>query len=193
MKKLLSTIFIVIAAFLICSCTNKEGTIDETQVKNICELATVECYFNNLAMTDVSKGDGITHWFEKDRTLWLEYDGVVKLGIDMEKVSIKVSKNKVTVKLPHAKVLSKDFEYSSLKEPKIVKNKDSWINKNKITDEVQKEALTKAQEKMIETINGNKSMMNHAEDKAKLLIENYINNIGKISGKKYEITWKFID
>ena len=195
MKKLLCVVFAVVTIISLCACSNSKSKeqLDEMYVKNIFQLATVECYFNNLAMTDVPKGNGVTHLFEKDREFWLEYDGVVEIGIEMEKVSVKVQSNKVVVKMPHATVLTKDFDYDSLKNSKILTDKDSWINKNKITSEDQKEAIKKAQEEMVKTMESNSSMMSRAEERAKLLIENYINGIGNRTGTEYEIEWQYIE
>ena len=193
MKKLLCIFFVFLSIVSFCSCSNNTQTIDEEQVKNICELATLECYSNNLAITKIKKGQGFAHVFEKDRDFWLEYDGIVKIGIDMKDVSLKINKNRVTIKIPHATVLSKDFDYDTFKKPKIVKNKDSWINKNKITTENQQKAINTAQKEMVKTIEQNKYLMERSENRAKMLIENYINQVGKISGINYEIKWEFIE
>lgn len=193
MKKYFYVTFAAILTITLCSCSKKAPKFDASQIKRICELATVECYYNNLAMTTVEKDDGISHWFEKDREFWLEYEGVVKIGIDMEDVSIKAGKDKITVTMPHAKVFGGDFKYETLEAPNIIQNKDSWINKNKITSEDQIKAINDAQTEMIKSMNSNKSLMNRAEDRAKLLIENYIDEISDLSGVEYEIVWKYIE
>ena len=43
---------------------------------------------------------------------------------------------------------------------------------------------------MLEKVKNNQSLFNRAEDGAEKLIQNYIEQVGKISGKKYEV--KFV-
>ena len=64
---------------------------DIMQVRSICKLATVECYYHNVAKSEKPAGTGIWHFGEKDRQFWIEYTGTVKLGIDMSKVQMKVN------------------------------------------------------------------------------------------------------
>ena len=46
-------------------------------------MVTLETYYHNVAEVEKEAGSGITHWFEKDRKLWIEYTGIVKIGIDI--------------------------------------------------------------------------------------------------------------
>ena len=77
---------------------------DIMQVRSICKLATVECYYHNVAKSEKPAGTGIWHFGEKDRQFWIEYTGTVKLGIDMSKVQMKVNGTDVTVTIPEAEV-----------------------------------------------------------------------------------------
>ena len=56
---------------------------DIMQVRSICKLATVECYYHNVAKSEKPAGTGIWHFGEKDRQFWIEYTGTMKLGIDI--------------------------------------------------------------------------------------------------------------
>ena len=42
---------------------------DIMQIRSICKLATVECYYHNLAKSEKSAGTGIWHLGEKDSGL----------------------------------------------------------------------------------------------------------------------------
>lgn len=44
---------------------------------------------------------------------------------------------------------------------------------------------------MKESVLNNKSLLISAQDRAKQLIENYINQIGEISDTTYNITWNY--
>ena len=100
---LLSSIGII---FLINNNKTVNKTPDISQVKAICDLATLETYYHNVAKYNKPAQSGINHLFEKDRKLWIEYTGTAKIGIDMSKVDMQIDGNDITVKLPKAKILS---------------------------------------------------------------------------------------
>ncbi len=191
MKKICYIIAFVILVGILQSCSNEAvATIPSVeQVKSICELSTVECYYNNVAKMIVKAGSGITHWGEKDREIWIEYEGYAKIGIELNELSMTINENKIKISMPNAKVLetgilkiNKDSYYVS---------EDGWFNKNKIETEKQQEAVTKAQSKMEKSIKNNSLLFEQSEKKAKDLIENYINKLGDLSNIEYEIEWIF--
>ena len=59
---------------------------DLAQIRSICDLATLECYYHNVAKSTKEKGSGLAHLGEKERKFWIEYTGVVKIGIEMSDV-----------------------------------------------------------------------------------------------------------
>ena len=166
---------------------------EEEQIRQICELSTLECEFNNVAKGEKTKGEGFTSLGEKNRKYWVEYTGVVKLGIDMSKVSMEIKDNNVVITMPQAELQYIGIKDDSYTEESIITSEDALLNKNKITVEDQQEAIVNAQETMKNTILKNEGLMRKAQDRAKTLIENYINNIGKVSGVTYNIEWKYID
>ena len=65
-----------------CSVQSTQAAVpDLGQVRSICSLATLECYYHNVAKSTKTAGGGITGIFERDRTFWIEYDGIRTLGI----------------------------------------------------------------------------------------------------------------
>lgn len=190
MKRILMIVIayaMVISLLVSCSKNTVDKVPDIEQVKSICELATLECYYNNVAKMTVEAGKGITHWGEKDRELWIEYEGFAKVGVELSKVSIKIDENKVKIFMPKSKVLETGvFEINS---DSYYISEDGWFNKNKIDTEKQQEAVEKAQSKMEKSIKNNSVLFEQADKKAKSLIENYIKEIGKISNIEYEIEW----
>lgn len=159
------------------------------QIRSICHLATLECYYHNVAKSTKDKHSGLAGFGEVEREFWIEYDGVVEIGIDMSQVVMDVQDTTVTVTLPEAKILSIDVDQDSWDESKYIHSGDSWFNQNKITAEDQISAITAAQEKMKETAEGNIELLAKARSRAQKLIENYINKLGELSGIEYEIKW----
>jgi hypothetical protein len=191
MKKIsVSIILIVFSMLMMCACGKENKTPDEVQVKDICELATIECYYNNVAKGIKKAGKGWEHVLEKDRTFWIEYEGFVTIGIDMKQVSMTIDKEVVTICMPKAEVLGKGLDKTSLNEDSYKISNDAFWNKNKITAEDQQKAIAKAQKKMEKETMENELLFEKAEEEAKKLIENYINKLGEVTGKKYEIRWK---
>lgn len=158
-----------------------------SQIRSICELATLECYFHNVAKSVKAKGSGISHVGEKDRRFWVEYTGVAKIGISMSKVDMEIIDNIVVVTIPRAELQS--YQVADISESNFVFEKDS-ANSNPITADDQTAAVNEAQEKMRATIEKDEALLIRAEERAKDLIKNYIEQLGQASGIEYEIHWK---
>ena len=79
---------------------NLEKNISKIELSG--DLVTLETYYHNVAEVKKEAGSGIAHWFEKDRKLWIEYTGIVKVGIDMSNVKIETNGNQITVFIPKA-------------------------------------------------------------------------------------------
>lgn len=186
MKKII--ICLLVSLFLVTGCGNKKQVEpDLTQIRNISDLATVKAYYHNVAKVNKDAGVGITHIGEVDRKYWIEYTGVVKIGIKMADISMEVKDNEVIIKLPKPVILSHNYE--NYNDKSIYKNDDGFINQNKITGEDINAAIKEADEAMLKEVSNNTSLFNRAEDGAKKLITNYINEIGELSGKEYNITF----
>lgn len=189
MKRKNIVILIVLLLLVIAGCGKKNADVKPSlsQVRNISDLATVKAYYHNVAKVEKKKGQGLTHLFEVDRKYWIEYTGVVKIGIKMSSITIDEKDNVVTINMPRAEILSHHCE--NYNDDSIYKNEDGF-NENKIEDSEVNEAIKKADEEMLEKVKSNQSLFNRAEDGAEKLIQNYIEQVGKISGKKYEV--KFV-
>ena len=173
MKKI--KILFVIFLFILVGCSNKKDSVPSlVQIRKISNLATLECYYHNVAKSVQKKGSGILNIGEKDRKYWLEYTGVVRIGIDMSLVKMEIKNNEIVISLPKAKVLSSNVLKDDYDKTSIYTSDDSWFNKNKITAESQKKAITDAQNQMLEEVNKNTSLFSQAEERAEELIKNYI-------------------
>lgn len=154
-------------------------------------LVTYEAYFHNIIEIEKEAGSGITHLFEKDRKLFAEYTGTIKLGIDMSKVKIEVKGNEINVTIPKAKVIGEpNVDKEDFKDENFIESKEG-LNKNPITANDSAAAFDKAQKNMKEDASSDESLLNIAQKRAKVLIEENINQFSGISEKKYTISWEY--
>lgn len=168
--------------------TSVEKVINITQMKAICELATLECYYHNVAK--VSKEKDVL-WWDTKAELWIEYSGIVKVGVDISDLDLEVNGEVVNITMPKAAVLSCEVDETKL-------NKDSYImireglGAEKITADDQTLAFQTAQDSMREAAETDEELISQAQQRAEDLLESYINNVGDILGKKYTISWNII-
>lgn len=191
-RKFAWVLMLICVVGLITGCAKespKSEQLDELEIQSICNLATLECYYHNVAKSNKTAG-----FLQYDRKFWIEYTGVVRMGVDMEQVKMQISGNQVTLTMPPAKVLSSTIDHKTMDESSYICSGDSWFFiKNKITADDQTTAIKEAQDEMERTASANKSLLSAARKRAKVLIENYICQMSEISGVEYQITWKYAD
>lgn len=163
---------------------------DVVQIRSICELATLECYYHDVVKFEEQEDVFFTIGDRGHKKFWIEYSGIVKVGIDMSKVKMSVKEDTITITIPKAEVLSCKVDEKSLDPDKYVA-KTGWLTEISSKDEV--EAFAQAKEKMEETAKENKTLLLNAQERAKTLIENYVKNMGKLVNKTYIIKWKEIE
>ncbi len=188
MKKLLATMMLAVSILTLCACAKEETVpvLKEEDIRAVCELSTLECYYNNVAKIEKKA----SNWFQKDRKVWIEYEGIARIGVDMSEMTISVVGNTITMTMPKAKILSIKPNEKKLTEDSYVCSADGWLIKNPITVDDQKMAITKGQEEMTSAVQNNKGLFERAERRAKALIENYIKQMSERIGQEYTITWK---
>ncbi|MGI6201068.1 MAG: DUF4230 domain-containing protein [Christensenellales bacterium] len=159
-----------------------------SQMRSICELAVMECYYHNVAKFTQEDADGFL-WWKKDKRFWIEYSGVVKLGVDMSLVNMEISDTRMTITLPAAKVLGCKVDAASLNEDSyFVDQQSAGIGAE---DEVA--AFTEAQRQLEENVAADRMLLASAQQRAQDLLEGYVRNIGCVVGKEYEIMWTYLD
>lgn len=159
-----------------------------SQMKAICELAVMECYYHNVAKYYEEDASGVL-WWKKDKQFWIEYSGVVKLGVDITSVNIEVNDTQVSITLPAAKVLGCKVDSASLTEDSFIVAKNSADVD--ASDEVK--AFDEAQSKLQENAASDTALLASAQQQAQDLLEDYITNIGNAVGKEYTIKWIYTD
>lgn len=103
MKKVISTVLLVLMSLSLVACGKNEDEKKEiipqsSQMKSICELATMDCYYHNVAKYN-----------EEDASL----------------VNVEVKDDTVTITLPPAKILGCKVDESTLTEDSFIVAKDS--------------------------------------------------------------------
>lgn len=193
MKKKISILLVFMLAFSCMACAKttepkQEIVPQASQMKAICELATMKCYYHNVAKYTKEDAAGIL-WWKKDRRFWIEYDGIVTMGIDASLVDIEVDNDTVTITIPPAKVLGFEVDETTL-------NEDSYIvdtKSAKVKAEHQTEAFKQAQDHMKEEAEKDTLLLANAQQRAQKLLEDYVNNIGNCVEKTYNIKWIYLD
>ena len=196
MKKIMNCVltFALLLTMAGCSARKKEEkkpeqTIEITEMREIAELATVDCYFHNVAKSDRELNpEWYEFWEKKNMRFWVEYEGLVTIGIDVSKLKVEVSDdNVVTITLPEAVVLDVIVSEDSL-------TADSFYfdpNAKKPSPEEQTEAFRQAQTEMMNAAEKNQTLLANARSNAKELLKNYVKSIGEAVGVEYTIVWKY--
>lgn len=159
-----------------------------SQMKAICELAVMDCYYHNVAKFREENAEGFL-WWQKDKHFWIEYSGVVTLGIDASLVNVEVNGTEVSVTMPKACVLSCTVDSASLTDESFIVAKNSA--KIEVEDEVA--AFAAAQEHLEAAASRDTALLSGAQQRAQSLLEDYIRNIGRAMGREYTITWIYLD
>ena len=193
MKKLMCILISAVLMLSLVACSNTEPDPvdlepDTSQMKAICELAVMDCYYHNVAKYELKDAEGFL-WWTKDKNFWIEYSGVVTLGVDVSRVTVEVDGTKVTISIPAAEVLSCTVDSSSLTEDSYIVAKDSAA----IEAEDEIEAFSVAQADLEVTASQDTALLASAQQQAQQLLEDYITNIGKATGKSYSIEWIYLD
>ncbi|MBP3444318.1 MAG: DUF4230 domain-containing protein [Bacilli bacterium] len=155
-------------------------------------LITYEAYYHNVIEYNKDAGSGLTHLMERDRKLFAEYTGTIKYGIDLAKVKIDTNGYEINVFIPKAKLIGDpNVDKDDFKEENFIESKDSWINKNSINGNDSSSAFDQAQKEMKELAEKDEETLALAQKRAKILIEENINQFCGISQKNYTINWEY--
>lgn len=190
-KKIVSIVLVAVMCMTCISCGQKEQKMVEepkvSQVKAICELAVMDCYYHNVAKYFEEDASGIWLW-KKDKKFWIEYSGVVRIGIDASQVQMEVKDKQVEITMPKARVMNCTVDAATL-------NTDSFIvasDSAKVEAEDQTKAFREAQKNMEEEASGDSALLAAAQQRAQNLLEEYVKNVGSVTGTEYTIIWKYI-
>ena len=189
-RKITKTWMLLVGTVVLCltGCGKETQTADFSGVTSVCELATLKCYYHNVAKAETEASGIFAKWLKTGyKKIWTEYSGIIEYGIDISQVTVsEPDKNGVvTVTMPDAQVLNVDVDEDSLGTPLT----DTGFLTS-VTTEEKTTTLAGAQEAMEQQAKENTEMLSQAKARAKTLIEEYIKNVGESIGEAYTVEWK---
>lgn len=189
-RKVTKTWMLLVGTVVLCltGCGKETQTADFSGVTSVCELATLKCYYHNVAKAETEASGIFAKWLKTGyKKIWTEYSGIIEYGIDISQVTVsEPDKNGVvTVTMPDAQVLNVDVDEDSLGTPLT----DTGFLTS-VTTEEKTTTLAGAQEAMEQQAKENTEMLSQAKARAKTLIEEYIKNVGESIGEEYTVEWK---
>lgn len=189
-RKITKTWMLLVGTVVLCltGCGKETQTADFSGVTSVCELATLKCYYHNVAKAETEASGIFAKWLKTGyKKIWTEYSGIIEYGIDISQVTVsEPDKNGVvTVTMPDAQVLNVDVDEESLGTPLT----DTGFLTS-VTTEEKTTTLAGAQEAMEQQAKENTEVLSQAKARAKTLIEEYIKNVGESIGEEYTVEWK---
>ena len=190
LQKITKTWMLIVVTGVLCltGCGKETKTADFSGVTSVCELATLKCYYHNVAKAETEASGMFAKWLKTGyKKIWTEYSGIIEYGIDISQVTVSEPDKDgvVTVTIPDAQVLNVDVDEDSLGTPLT----DTGFLTS-ITTEEKTTTLAGAQEAMEQQAKENTEMLAQAKARAKTLIEEYIKNAGEGIGEEYTVEWK---
>ncbi len=177
-----------VGCFAGCTSSKEEAAKAElSNVRSVCELATLQCYYHNVAKGETEAWDFLKEFLKLGyKKVWTEYDGVVTVGIDASEVTVSQPDDNgvVQVHIPEAQILGVTIDTDSISDTIT----DQGLFET-ITTEEKTLAFAEAQSAMQEAAEENNSLLSQAYDRAQRVIENYIINVGKEVGEDYTVQW----
>ena len=194
MRKNILIIFILAMTFCFTGCGERKIEELAENIKKL-ELAgnlvTYEVYYHNVLEYEKENGSGIAHLFEKDKKLFAEYTGTIKIGVDLSKVQIEVDESTINVFIPKATVIGEpNVDKDDFKSENFIESKDG-INKNKITADDLVAAFDKAQEEIKKNASTNSEVLSIAQKRAKSIIEENIKQFSGVTDDLFNINWEY--
>ena len=189
-RKITKTWMLLVGTVVLCltGCGKESQTADFSGGTSVCELATLKCYYHNVAKAETEASGIFAKWLKTGyKKIWTEYSGIIEYGFYISQVTVsEPDKNGVvTVTMPDAQVLNVDVDEDSLGTPLT----DTGFLTS-VTTEEKTTTLAGAQEAMEQQAKENTEMLSQAKARAKTLIEEYIKNVGESIGEEYTVEWK---
>lgn len=139
-----------------------------SQMSDISELASAEYLFTNAArFTDTKHIAGIFDWIT-EKSFVQKWDGIIKAGVNLEKVSVRVSDNVIIITIPQAEILSYEIDYDSIE---VLDEKNNVFNPISVEDKAKFDAATAESMKLRAIENG---LLDRAQKNAENIIANLL-------------------
>jgi hypothetical protein len=160
-------------------------TPDLEEIRSICSLATTELEYNNVAKTTKY------YWFfgKKEKKLWIEHKGVVKIGIDVNKIEVIPEGNKWTIRIPKAEVLSANCDEKSFTDESYTMSKSIL---RRFSAKEQNSSMADAIKNMETDAANNSAILRDAQVRAKKILKNYFLQLNKKTKANIQIKWELL-
>lgn len=195
MKKIFITILLVSLIAVVPGCGNRKVKVTSESFKKMeltGNLVTHVAYFHNVLEYNKDKGKGLDGFLEKDRRMFVEYTGTVKLGIDLKEVHIDDVDNGIKVFVPKAKIIGDpNIDDKDFSDKKFIESNDAFFNKNPITNDDVSEAMDKAQKEVRKNTLKDEDSLALAQKRAKVLIEEKLCQFSGLEIDDLNITWEY--
>lgn len=152
-----------------------EKTPDFSNIGYIAELTTMECYYHNTADLSHEGSWFFNHGYKKS---WIEYSGIVRLGIDVGKVSVS-SKGKrgdssiYVIKVPQARVIGEpDVDEKSFSTPL---EETGFLTDITANDKTR--MYNEAQQSMLKVAESDENLLSQARVRAKNILEQFVRSM----------------
>ena len=180
----------VALALPLAACGKSEPAPQPTwSTRAIAELTTTECYYHNVAKLSHDAIIDLPFLKIGNKKMWIEYSGIVRLGIDAGKVSISGpdADGVVTVAMSQATILGEpDVDEDTIDEALV---DTGWFTS--ITQEEKVKMFSEAQQTMKEAAENDTQLLFDARERAQEIFEQYVKNVGEQLGQTYTV--KFVD
>lgn len=186
LKKCALAVMLVLMVCVLSSCGKKEKA-DFSSINKIAQLSAYECYYHNVASLEEPGNQFVIKYGNKK--VWIEYTGVVTIGIDVSKVKLKEKDNNVVeITIPPVQVQGTKIEKNGIGQVLIETGTFASITK-----EEEFAAISEAQKCMEESASKDTGLLAQGKERVKYLLENFVKTIGNQLGRDYTIEWIELD
>lgn len=181
-----------LSGILLSGCQKQsEAELTSESIRQLAELATLEVHYNGVIKQQQDNADQ-GWWFgigSKDLDFWMEYSGTAEYGVDLSTVHLSVNDGDVVnVLMEDAKVLRVELDQDFDEDP------DAYIFAAKKslepTSEFQQQAREAARQELQERADADETFKKMARERAEYLIEDYIQQIGKLQDRNYTVSFQ---
>ncbi|MEO7299551.1 MAG: DUF4230 domain-containing protein [Verrucomicrobiota bacterium] len=145
------------------------------QVQTISELTTVKYIFEKLVILEVPPESTLSQFFAGQNRLMLIAHGVVKAGIDLQKMGtndLHVSEKKISIKLPPAQITD---AYLDDKKTQVLERKTGFMRS--FDRDLEQNARRQAVDDLRRAARSN-GILKEADERAKLQLKGLFQNLG---------------
>ena len=184
-------------AFSSCATANTineaKTSIDSADLKRICALSTIECKTHSFV--EGSKKETTWLVFKKEYHYICEYDGKYEIGVDFYDISLDEKKKTITVSISEPYLQSISVDNTTLDKYDVLAYDKDWLylESKKLDLNDYNNSLAEAQKELTAMIERDRLNYDAAEENAKQLITNYIEQMCALDGVSYSIRFDIID